>query len=705
MLTSSRIRSYTKKDREESEQLVAAEIEFGSTSARTENVTVMGGHIDNRAIGPQAKTLLTNSTVIDGDVSNNAIHYSGSQTPEVLQNTLQQTRPQKLTPQSYQTEEGARQFVLSTTPFLVADNKEIACLSSVANSSGHKITGGGSAINIAFSGNPNVSGPLVILSERQSTIIPPISSTLHGFFEKTPRVSNAHSYWHFDDYEALPALNEQNKEKLKKTLTDIVKDNNFNLVKLTCFISYAKPLHEDDESGKKHAEWVEEFKLFLEELNYFKKIYLDICRNWSKETKSKIRKEIEKSDIILIFYNRNYIINLNEAGHILEFEHRSIKEKLAKTKVFTILLEHGLERTIGNHVIPFINLFTRDSRHPLFGNLFKLIIDMLGIKFSYAIHKVFKEFNSLPYASQHIQENSVPCCSEAVKIYSKDVSEEIELLAHLDVDAVKQESKSTITVHKTAEKTDLPKKASSSAHVDVDGAQEESKIIPSIPLCKKSEINKSNNITEGFWVLSLARKINFGNVQHVFILLEGINENRDFFVWYSDWTMGGIGPSKNRFGRINIDEVSCKDYEKQLLPEIKFNRLTNVTLTACSWQIRKEKGLALKKNVETQQKRIDVGEEKLPYELLGNNSLIAYSSRTSGHNCMTWAREVINRLGVEEVHVPVHFFDWVATLPSHHIPDPRRNSYSFWKSLRAEVEIIPARISMGAITARQCTIL
>ncbi len=705
-MSASRAGNHTinKKDREESQHLVTPGIDlgFGSASVRTENVTVRGGHIDNRAIGPQAKTLLTNSIVTDGDVSNNAIHYSGPQTPEILQNTLRQTRPQKRISQSSQTEEMVSdedQFVLSsTTPFWVADKKETPCSSSsVANSSGHRITGGGSAVNIAFSGNPNVSGPLVILGERQP-IISPISSTPHGFFEKTYSVSKAQSYWYSAGYAALPVLNEQNKEKLKKTLADIVKDNNFNLVKLTCFISYAKPLHEDDESGKKHAEWVEEFKLFLEELNYFKKIYLDICRNWSKDTKSKIHKEIEKSDIILIFYNKNYTINLNEAGHILEFEHRSIKEKLAKTKVFTILLERGLERTIGNQAIPVIDLFTKDPQPPLFGNVFKLIIDMIGIKFSYKVHKAFKAFNSLSYASQPIQENSASCCSKTLQVYSKDVSEETELLAHLDVDAVKEELKSTIIVRTTSEKTDLPK--SLSAQVDIGGAEEKSKIITSIPLCKKSEINKSYDITEGFWVLSLARKINFGNVQHVFIVLEGINENRDFFVWYSDWTT-----SDNKFGSVNIDEVSCKEYERELLPEIKRNRLTDVTLTACSWSITRGKGLELKKNVETQQKRIETGEEKLPYEVLGNNSFIAYSSRTTGHNCMTWARDAINQLSVEEIHVPVHFFDWVATLPSRHIPDPRRNSCSFWTSLRSRVEIIPARLNVSTMIARQCAIL
>jgi LPXTG-motif cell wall-anchored protein len=71
---------------------VAIEEKFVHTTvSEARDNEVKNGGIDNRSIGPHAKTSAVGNKITDGDLSNAPIHYEGSLTSEGLQNVLQQT--------------------------------------------------------------------------------------------------------------------------------------------------------------------------------------------------------------------------------------------------------------------------------------------------------------------------------------------------------------------------------------------------------------------------------------------------------------------------------------------------------------------------------------------------------------------------------------------------------------------------------------
>ncbi len=130
-------------------------------SAETKNTTVIRGNIDSRAIGSSVRTLLADSTVIDGDIANNAIQYLGPHTPEILQNTLEQTRPRRQTPRSSQKRELSDQSGPSVGRTLFSTEEKRTLTSSTANSSGLRVIGGGSAVTLSAGGDLTIFGPLV----------------------------------------------------------------------------------------------------------------------------------------------------------------------------------------------------------------------------------------------------------------------------------------------------------------------------------------------------------------------------------------------------------------------------------------------------------------------------------------------------------------------------------------------------------------
>ncbi len=192
-----------------------------------------------------------------------------------------------------------------------------------------------------------------------------------------------------------------------------------------------------------------------------------------------------------------------------------------------------------------------------------------------------------------------------------------------------------------------------------------------------SAIDSSRPILDNVWVISLVRKPDDVHAEHAFLILEGKQGNRSK-IWFMDFIGKSVLPGMGD-GRIRIHAD-----EGNLNEELLFccnSRMMDIRrgdrLLYASWNISSDKGKQLITAV-TQAK------SKPPkFNILGQQSLLAIgtgasSSKATGHNCFTWAKEQLRNLNDSHIQLPAHDIrSWIVSATSRLLVD-RGQQATFW---------------------------
>jgi hypothetical protein len=188
---------------------------------------------------------------------------------------------------------------------------------------------------------------------------------------------------------------------------------------------------------------------------------------------------------------------------------------------------------------------------------------------------------------------------------------------------------------------------------------------------KRSEVDPTRIITDDYWAVSLVRLPDSTNNEHVFLVLEGIDSNKSM-IWFVDFVandafdalLPGIRDGKVRLDYHESEEVAASSGKllfrchKQLM-----SIRAGDCLLYLAWSILKGTAEILIQNIQAQQSNPP------KYNMLGNSALAASSAASSrnptGHNCFTFAREMLRDLNDEYIQIPQDRFDkWIASVSS-----------------------------------------
>lgn len=180
----------------------------------------------------------------------------------------------------------------------------------------------------------------------------------------------------------------------------------------------------------------------------------------------------------------------------------------------------------------------------------------------------------------------------------------------------------------------------------------------------KSKVGGVLAVTSQTWVISMVRIPEGKYPEHIFLLLEGIN--------------GEDKPIVRRYDLIEHDKR--KGYAKVLiLPmnEKEADVATVASLTkgqkVCyqSWHISPSQAEKLYADVFNDYQEAENLSERMLYSVFGDGSYSAYSSSHHGHNCFTWAREKLSKLGDTSItnSIKSKITDCLVAQPSLYLPD------------------------------------
>jgi hypothetical protein len=207
---------------------------------------------------------------------------------------------------------------------------------------------------------------------------------------------------------------------------------------------------------------------------------------------------------------------------------------------------------------------------------------------------------------------------------------------------------------------------------------------------KRSEIDPTRFITKDYWTISLVRLPDASNDEHAFLVLEGIEGNTSM-IWFADFvandTFDSVLPGI-RDGKVRTyhDESvgSCSKLlftcPRQMMQIRSGRDCLRIHILYSTWQISKPTARMLIKNIEKQK-------EKPPkYNILGNSALAASSATSSrnrtGHNCFTFAREMLRDLNDEYINLPEDTLGrWIYSATSRFLVDRQFNN-RWWKASR-----------------------
>ena len=198
---------------------------------------------------------------------------------------------------------------------------------------------------------------------------------------------------------------------------------------------------------------------------------------------------------------------------------------------------------------------------------------------------------------------------------------------------------------------------------------------------KRSEIDPSRFITNDHWTISLVRLPDKFSNEHAFLVLEGKSGNT-LMIWFADFvandTLDLLRPGV-RDGKVRIDYHETNEEpglsekllfrcRKDLMEIRKGDRLLHST-----WEIPKPTGEVLVRNLETLQANPP------KYNILGNTMLAGSSARSSskstGHNCFTFAKMVLHCLPDDYIEIPENKLDtWIYSATSRYLVDNQPNN-------------------------------
>ena len=201
------------------------------------------------------------------------------------------------------------------------------------------------------------------------------------------------------------------------------------------------------------------------------------------------------------------------------------------------------------------------------------------------------------------------------------------------------------------------------------------------PVIKHSEIDPTRIITDEFWAISLVRLPDSRNVQHAFLVLEGKTGNKSM-IWFADFVANnwryswspGLREGKVRIDYHDSEEVASSSRKLLFLCDKEMMKIRQSDrLLYSTWQISESTAKKLIQNIETQKKKPP------KYNILGNSALAAssatLSSNTTGHNCFTFARMMLNDLNHKNIHITQDkLADWVYSVASRFLIDKESNN-------------------------------
>ena len=195
----------------------------------------------------------------------------------------------------------------------------------------------------------------------------------------------------------------------------------------------------------------------------------------------------------------------------------------------------------------------------------------------------------------------------------------------------------------------------------------------------RSELNTRLVISQEYWILHMARKIDKGDIDHVFLVLEGI-ENNTRYLYYFD-LINHLKKEKNLTNQLVGKALIRKEkFEGNYNDNLRFqvteiNNICGIELALESWSISQDFAKKLIEDIDKDMQSMKT--TPISFYLLGNKSF-RLSSSQDGHNCFTWARKKINSLNHPDIKVPDDYRDWLLASSQTYLPAPRQNNHSFW---------------------------
>ena len=224
---------------------------------------------------------------------------------------------------------------------------------------------------------------------------------------------------------------------------------------------------------------------------------------------------------------------------------------------------------------------------------------------------------------------------------------------------------------------------------------------------KLSEVDPIRMITNRYWVISLVRLPDTLYSEHAFLILEGKTGSKSM-IWFVDFVASdkldllrpGIRDGKVRMEYHESEAGSSRKLlfqcSKMMMKIRKDDRFVY-----SSWLVSKSAALKLIQNVETQKN------DPPKYIVLGDSALATglatASSKSTGHNCFTFAKKMLHDLNDEYIQVPADkVAEWIVSAASRFLVDNQSNQQTSNQSNDQRSDMLPFGIFTflaGAVTA------
>lgn len=215
---------------------------------------------------------------------------------------------------------------------------------------------------------------------------------------------------------------------------------------------------------------------------------------------------------------------------------------------------------------------------------------------------------------------------------------------------------------------------------------------------RKSEINCDFEVTESTWVISLVRIKKTLPSQHVFLILETIenNEHKTYFMDFvgESWVSEVLKDStNNECGRVRFwssDRINDQDYTRRLSEGHKLifscnSRLMDIRNGDRIYYdphfINKSVAEKLLRQIShLADKTKKPGDTRLPFNILGGESIISEhsamkSNKEQGDNCFTWAKKQLKTVDIEiKANSIVEWLNKVAAITSFTVSQSQKKS-------------------------------
>lgn len=186
-------------------------------------------------------------------------------------------------------------------------------------------------------------------------------------------------------------------------------------------------------------------------------------------------------------------------------------------------------------------------------------------------------------------------------------------------------------------------------------------------ISRYSDINTTLLITEENWVISFMR---LTNSQHVFLVLEGIEEEKSS-IYFFDLVATGTNNLFTGIGKVRMHKYSGNINEKLLnKSQVPLMRIyEGDKIISQSWVIQQKQVEKLLIEIEKDQKRT------IDYHIFGKNNITTWGGFKDGHNCLSWTKEKLNAINDDHITIESDILRWIKSNGSSFLKDP---SISDW---------------------------